>query len=81
MSLPYLSLLSLLLLPAILTNASKDDTLRNVANGQITDEGLKEKENLGAMRTGNRDGGGVNGGVVRVSNIKVGVEGGRDLSF
>ena len=46
MSLLYLSLLSLLLLPAILTNAGTDDTLRIVANGQITDEGLKETENV-----------------------------------
>tara|TARA_B100000945_G_scaffold295006_1_gene272163 strand:- start:809 stop:1012 length:204 start_codon:yes stop_codon:yes gene_type:complete len=45
-SLLYLSLLSLLLLPAILTNAGTDDTLRIVANGQITDEGLKETENV-----------------------------------
>ena len=46
MSLLYLSLLSLLLLPAILTNAGTDDTLGIVANGQITDEGLKETENV-----------------------------------
>ncbi|MEM7363461.1 MAG: hypothetical protein AAF525_05520 [Pseudomonadota bacterium] len=46
MSLLYLSLLPFLLLPAILANAGKDDTLSIVASGQITDEDLEETENV-----------------------------------
>lgn len=45
MTLLYLSLLPFLLLPAILANAGKDDTLSIVANGQVSDEDLQDAEN------------------------------------
>lgn len=46
MSLLYLSLLPFLLLPAILANAGRDDTLSIVANGHVSDDDLKDAEDI-----------------------------------